>query len=76
MVQRKLDSLLRRKDASCLQGADGFGESRVKLRAFRACICICIYIYVYIYTYIYIYMGLGVRVFSAVNYSGFRAGEV
>eukprot|EP00439_Symbiodinium_sp_Y106_P082942 s559_g22.t1 len=28
MVQRKLDSLLRRKDASCLQGADGFGESR------------------------------------------------
>ena len=74
MVQRKLDSLLRRKDASCLQGADGFGESRVKLRAFRA--CICMYIYICIYIYIYIYMGLGVRVFSAVNYSGFRAGEV
>ena len=74
MVQRKLDSLLRRKDASCLQGADGFGESRVKLRAFRA--CICMYIYICIYIHIYIYMGLGVRVFSAVNYSGFRAGEV
>ena len=74
MVQRKLDSLLRRKDASCLQGADGFGESRVKLRAFRA--CICMYIYIFIYIHIYIYMGLGVRVFSAVNYSGFRAGEV